>query len=184
MATSVSESIAQQEERFASLGVDDTRGSISLAVFSKSFFPMFVEYFVGQLEPNLNYWFGETQTTGYQPVDVLDSKGEVVFTVPPMYDNASTTAFNRNDLNPAEHMALVQIKDRSMPGSGNRHADAFFEEVVTGEKQNEGDIRAFYKSWTTILAYYGYTSDAISKDSSNSADVNLSEDDYDGYDDL
>lgn len=185
MAVSMSETISSQEQRFVSLTEEVTRGSMSLALFSKSFFPMFVEYFVGEKEPNLNFWFGETKTTGYQPVDILGSKGEVVFTVPPLYDVASTTSFNRADLNPAEHMALVQIKDKSIPGSGTSHADAVFEEIVTSEKQDEVAIRTFYEAWTKIFMHYGYTSAAAASSTTDkNAGLEISEDDFDGYDDI
>lgn len=185
MAVPMSETITKQEQAFASLTQDVTRGSMPLAMFSKNFFPMFVEYFVGEQEPNLNFWFGETNTTGYQPVDIIDSKGEVVFTVPPLYDVASTTSFDRADLNPAEHMALVQIKDRSIPGSGSSHADAVFEEIATSEKQDELAIRTFYVAWTKIFSHYGYTSIAAKTDTTNTdGGLVISEDDFDGYDDI
>lgn len=184
MSNQVIDAIKAQEKRFSELGTEKSRGKIQLAVFSKSFFPMFVEYFVGKQEPNLNFWFSATGTSGYQYVDVIDNKGEVVFAVPPLFDYNTTESFNRSSLNPAEHMALVQIKDRNMPGSGNGHANAFFEEVVTQEKEDPKDIREFFNAWVTVFQYYGYTAKNASTDSVPSSEVNLSEDDYDGYEDL
>lgn len=184
MVKTVKDLIVEQEERFSALATESNRGTIDLPTFSKVFFPMFVEYFVGEKTPNLNFWFTKTVTNGYQFVDVLDSKGEIVFSVPPLYDSSSTASFGRGDLNPAEHMALVQIKDRSMPGAGTNHANAFFEEVVSTETENPEDIRSFYSHWTRIFEHYGYTSTSASDSKTTVSNVSINEDDFDGYEDL
>lgn len=130
------------------------RGFIKLKEFSKVFFPMFVAYFSGE-QVDLRAWFYATKTKGTLPVDVIDGK-DIAFTVPAII-SADRDEFGKGlQKDPADIMALAQIKDREAPGAGNRYIQANLIEGIEYDEYDEVAQRKFMEDWVKIFNYYGY----------------------------
>lgn len=136
------------------------RATIKLKEFSKVFFPMFVAYFNGE-KVDLRAWMYATSSKGTVPVDVIDTKGEVAFVVPPIFSTERQEFGIGLQNDPADIMRIAQIKDREVPGAGNR----YIEENLTGSiEYDEFDTKSqeeFLLQWVKIFNYYGYESSEV-----------------------
>lgn len=136
------------------------RATIKLKEFSKVFFPMFVAYFSGETV-DLRAWFFATKTKGTVPVDVIDTKSEVAFTVPPLFTTARQEFGHGLQKDPADIMRTAQIKDREVPGAGNRYIEDNLTAPIDYNEFDEKQQEAFLLQWVKIFNYYGYESDDI-----------------------
>lgn len=166
---------------FDKLVNDGARGTIELNQFSKVFFPMFVAYFQTQ-DVELSRWLNYTKTKGYQWVDVMQG-GEVVFSVPPIFQNTSITAGSGLKQDPSDILKIASIKDQTIPGAGNRHIRDNITDMINLKDDYNNGHDAFIEAWIPIFAYYNYTIDN-GKGGSDNKTNDYNAEDFEDYDDL
>lgn len=144
-------------------------GTIKLALFSKVFFPMFVEHLKGN-EVQISPWLSETGTNGYQYVNVMNGK-EVVFTVPPIFISNRTGLGDNLSQSAADIMQIASIKEKTYPGAGDAHIRNNLIDKLDYDDDRETSIERFIEEWKTIFAYYGYVVPKSTNGTSMSARV-------------
>lgn len=166
---------------FEELVKDGNRGTVDLNQFSKVFFPMFVAYFNTQ-KVELSRWLTYTKTKGYEWVDVMQG-GEVVFSVPPVFQTTSLTAGAGLQQDPSDILKIASIKDQTIPGAGNRHIRDNITNVINLDEDYINGHEAFIDAWIPIFAYYNYTiTNTTGEGGKPSTDYNPG--DFEDYDDL
>lgn len=169
-------------ENFEAFVKDSNRGEIKLSDFSNIFFPMFVAYFNGQ-PVELSRWLSYTGTKGYEWVDVVRA-GEVVFSIPPVLQSITLAPGSSLNQDPAEIMQIATIKDKTIPGAGNRHIRENITNALDFEDDHNRGQEEFLKNWIPIFEFYGYTLGDSSKASSKDTAMDYNPGDFDDYDEL
>lgn len=164
------------------INVDNPNGTISLDLFSKVFFPMFLAYLSGKQNVDLSYWYDETNTNGYQSVDVVDRAGEIVFTVPPLLNNRKTDLGDTLEMSPAEIMAIADMHDKSFPGNGVKYIEKNLTEKF--DRDVEGNLQLqekFVNGWKKIFKFYGYESDGTGDTNGSASEEDIEEDGWSDF---
>lgn len=164
---------------------DSNRGQIKLSDFSALFFPMFVAYFNGQ-PVELSRWLEFTRTKGYEWVDVTKAD-EVVFSVPPVMQATSFAPGSGLRQDPADIMAMATLKDKTMPGAGNKHIRANLTEALDLEDDYVDGRSQYHADWIPIFNYYGYSLDSDTDTKAKAGSAKKSDynpDDFEDFDEL
>lgn len=163
---------------------EDVRGEIKLNDFSKIFFPMFLAYFMQEKNVELGRWVTFTKTRGYEWVDVVKG-GEVIFSVPPMLRSITLEPGRQLKQDPADIMKLAAIKDRTMPGGGNRHIRENITDVIDLTEDYVSGQDQYREAWLPIFEYYGYSlADAKKASATMSTSQDYNPEDFTEYEDL
>lgn len=130
------------------------RATMKLPLFSKVFFPMFVELLKGQ-DVQVAAWLSETGTNGYQYVDIVDGQ-EVVFSVPPIFISNRTGLGDNLGKDVGDIMQVASVKEKTYPGAGDAHIRNNLINQLDYDDGHDAAQEKFINEWKAIFAHYGY----------------------------
>lgn len=133
---------------------------LSESVFVTNYLPYFVNS--DARAQAIEKWL-EVSKHPYYPVDIVDPHGEVLFTVPPLWLRQKTRVYNDESVSFSEVMLRVQIKSDVVPASGEK----FFNECMPYFLTQPDDIKDYSSIWNNIFKRYGYITDDLENNSTN-----------------
>lgn len=136
--------------------VDDAGRAVTKlpeATFIKVFLPVLAHRFINQHDESFDIHKWISVAGGpFRPVDVIDSNGEVLYTVPPVYESSGVHSMaSRHSV--FEIVSTLMLEIEQNPINANRKVrDRLFNSLaVQGSNQTR-----FLVMWAFILKRYGY----------------------------
>lgn len=126
------------------------------------FVNVFLPYFAGELKRE-DFPEGITPETWYQisgnptnRVDVINAKGEILFSVPPLH-NPNFLAPNTDNKHSTFSKAGLYISELQGIGRSNEANNILKKEILKRVPMRRVDIKkAYYEEWAKIFIRYGY----------------------------
>lgn len=125
-------------------------------IFQGVYLPMFAGDENLTYPVDIDHWIGRVSHDGFRPVNVVDRKGTVLFTVPPVYDRAALDVkLNERGTQSVAH--LVQSAQQYAQLSP-RVAAEYLHKHLTDKAlvmQVPDSVRRHLQTWNEIFARYG-----------------------------
>ena len=143
--------------------IDASRPTCKEIDFKQVFVPMFANAPDRDKRVTFNTWLALAGGS-HSEVDVVDSRGAVLFTVPPLFANGAVSIFSGEAGKRLSHVLTHAHKlEQIMPGKGQRYADEHLQQFEISNDRAPSIIEGYATRWHAIFYRYGYA--ATSPDS-------------------
>lgn len=123
-------------------------------IFREVFLPFFSGSETPKYVVDVGTWLA-TARSPYQSVDITDVTGEVLFTVPPLYDRGAIDATNQVNQKPVDHVVKSATQlSRLSPNQGSAYLKSELTKRVQAMKVPV-NVVGHFDTWNKIFARYG-----------------------------
>jgi hypothetical protein len=125
-------------------------------IFRKQFLPLFTTGVPDDVRPALiTYWIG-IAATPWNPVDIIDRQGQILFTVPSLY---ARDVINTKDGDPSHSYGNIfmnyELQMSNIPIQAQRYFQNALEGKFTDTVNQSPDVTEEERIWTAIFQHYG-----------------------------